>query len=410
MIAYLDAATGALIAVGIGCLLGWILLTALRRLDHDTWVYARAPELPVHALAVGDDAWLRGNVVCPEPLVCPWFRAACVAFRYAREREHTWTTTDKDGNTTTHSEWRTEFQDSRARDFELDDGQRILVRMANATNEAMRALPTFYERSDLRHCASVIEVGALVSVLGVKQDDGSFARQSEVPCLLTRKSAADRVRSSGRSETVTFTFAWLLPALAGGVAAWLLQRDNWRNEPSQVAATAGAAVLLALPFWGVGTYNRLVRLRQQVLAAFRQVDVDLAVRAALVPNLTAVVQQAAAHEQGLLRDLAAIRSGLDPHAAVAAERGAAAASRQVLLLHERYPDLTTDAVYRDLHDRLWACEEKLAHTRQLYNDVVREWNDRLQRFPSSLVAKLARGRPAPFFAGDDQPVPPRLRA
>src|SRR5258708_2116833 len=127
---YDDATVPVLIALGIGCLLGWILLTTLRRLDHDTWVYARAPELPVHALAVGDDAWLRGKVACPEPLVCPWFRAACVAFRYAREREHTWTTTDKDGNTTTHSEWRAEFQEQRARDFELDDGQRILVRMA----------------------------------------------------------------------------------------------------------------------------------------------------------------------------------------------------------------------------------------------------------------------------------------
>ena len=397
------------IALAIGLLLGWLCLTLLRRLDHDPWVYARAPQLPIRALAGGDDAWLRGVVRCAAPLACPWFRTACVAFHYARERQHTWTTTDKDGHTTTHTEWRTEQQARDACDFDLDDGARIRVRVQDCTNEALRELATDYERSDLRHRASVIEVGAALSVLGVVQDDGSFAREREVPCLLTRQQPAERVRSAGRSETVAFASAWVLPALGGGGAAALLLRETWRGAPAQYALIAGAGLACALPFWGVGTYNRLVRLRQQVLAAFGQVDVDLAVRAALVPNLLAVVQQAAAHERTLLGDLAAIRSGLDPHAAVAAERAAVAASRQVLLLHERYPQLTTDRLYRDLHDKLWACEEKLAHTRQLYNDIVREWNDRLQRLPSALIARLARCRPAPFFGGDDPPLPPPLR-
>jgi LemA protein len=150
----------------------------------------------------------------------------------------------------------------------------------------------------------------------------------------------------------------------------------------------------------VTTWNRLVRLRHQVGAAFRQVDVDLSVRAALVPNQRDVVAAYAAHEKTLLESLGAIRSGHD-------ERGEAAV-REVLLLHEAYPALRGDLLYRDLHDRLWALEEKLAHTRQLYNDIATEWNDRIAHFPQSLVSNTMKCRPAPLFAGDDEALPPRL--
>jgi LemA protein len=150
-------------------------------------------------------------------------------------------------------------------------------------------------------------------------------------------------------------------------------------------------------------------LRQQVLAAFHQVDVDLAVRAGLVPNLVSIVKATAAHESGLLTALAGIRSGRDPHAAAAAEGEAIATSRAVLVLHERYPELRANDLYLDLHDRLWAVEEKLAHTRSLYNTIVKEWNDRTASFPSLLVARCCGYRPAPPFAGDDASMPPRLR-
>ncbi len=80
----------------------------------------------------------------------------------------------------------------------------------------------------------------------------------------------------------------------------------------------------------------------------------------------------------------------------------------MLLLHEAYPQLRADQVYRDLHDRLWAVEEKLAHSRQLYNDVANEWNVATTRVPTVGVARAMGCRPAPLFAGDDAPLPPRL--
>lgn len=248
----------------------------------------------------------------------------------------------------------------------------------------------------------MVEVGAELSVLGVVQDDRCLAAEREVPCLWTRLPRDQRVRRSARSEAWLAWSGCLVPFAggAGGALWWFghtrpggLGAGDWA-----LAAVAGTALLL--PFWGVMAWNRLVRLRQQVRAAFRQVDVDLAVRAGLVPNLVEVVRAYAAHEASLLRDTAALRSGRD--------RCAEHAARAVLVLHERYPDLRADALYRDLHERLWAVEEKLAHTRQLYNDIATEWNDRIAQFPQGLIAKLMRCRPAPLLAFDDDPLPPRL--
>jgi LemA protein len=393
-----------------GPLVGSLLLRSLSRQDHDTWVMARAPALPIRTLAVGDDAWVRGIVDAECPLVCPVFDVACVSYSYQREREHTWTTTDKDGKTTHHSEWRTERSESRAVDFVVDDGDRIVVRKKHVDNEAGVGLRTIYETSSLRHSATVIELGAKISVLAVKQDDGSFAAEREVPCLLTRRTRDERVRGSARSEGWLFFFACFF-AFAGGAGAaafWIAQTTWGSPSLAQWSLCVPAGLLTLLPIWWVGSFNQLVRLRQQVGAAFRQVDVDLSVRAALVPNLVEVVRSYAAHERDLLERLSAIRAGRDPKAAAAAEREASAAARSVLLLHEHAPQLRADALYRDLHDRLWAVEEKLAHTRQLYNDIVTEWNNRITMFPQGLVAGLMKCRSAPMFTGEDEPVPPRL--
>lgn len=391
----------ALAMLALGAVLGWVFVRLLAHKDHETWVLARAPALPIRALAVGDDAWLRGQVVSATPLRCPWFDVDCVGYRYRREREHHWITHDKDGKAQHHSEWRTEHSEAETIDFELDDGDRILVRARGAGNEALRSLSTDYQTTGLRHVAEVLEVGATISVLGVKQDDGSFAGEREVPCLWTRSTRERRTAGSARSEGWLFFLACLLPFLGGGGAMLWHHHATTRALPAAAwLQAAGAGALLLLPFWSIGVWNRLVRLRQQVRAAFRQVDVDLAVRAGLVPNLTEVVRGHAAHERSLLEDLTALRSGRDD--------AAEAAARQVLLLHEKYPELRADTLYRDLHQRLWALEEKLAHTRQLYNDVATEWNDRIAQFPQGLVARIMRCTPAPLFAGDDAPVPPRL--
>jgi LemA protein len=213
------------------------------------------------------------------------------------------------------------------------------------------------------------------------------------------------VRSAHRGEAVLFVLAIALPCAGGaGAAALLLHAADLRG--AALALLGGLPFLL--PVWWLLTHNRLIRLRQQVRTACRQIDVDLGVRAELVPKLAEVVRGATAHERDLLESLGRIRSGGDLDDRVAAESQHRAAARTVLVLHERYPELKTDALYRDLHERLWAIEEKLAHSRTFYNDVVTEWNDRIARFPALLVARACAHRAAALFAGGDDDLPPRL--
>jgi LemA protein len=405
----LTAVEGAWIAVAIGVLLGWYFQWRLGRQDDHTWVLARAPELPIRALSVGDDAWLRGTVCSDNPLVCPWFDVACVSYRYSIENKVTTTRTDSKGKTRKSTSWQTETTKQRDRSFDLDDGERIRVRFDGAVNEALIPLSADYETSRRRHNASVIRLGKTISVLGVTGENNTFGRRGEVPLLLTNKKPAARLKSSHGSESWLFFFGFFAPLLAGCIAGALPAGNHWMKSPGNIAITVGSGLALALPFWTLATYNRLVRLRQQVQAGFRQVDVDLAVRSGLIPNLVAVVKIACSHEQDLLTKLARIRTTGSAEAATAAEPNAAATARQVLLLHETYPELRTDAMYRDLHERLWAVEEKLAHSRQLYNNIVREWNDRTQSFPAVLLAKLCGYREAPPFARDGANVPPPLR-
>ncbi|MGK0204428.1 MAG: LemA protein [Planctomycetota bacterium] len=409
VLAQLMLTEGAWIAVAVGGVLGCIFQWRLRRQDDHTWVLARAPELPIRALSVGDDAWLRGKVRSDNPLSCPWFDVACVSYHYEIEKKVTSTYKDSKGKRRRRTSWQTEATEQRDLSFELDDGERILVHFDGATNEALTPLQTSYETSRRRHSASVIRVGTTISVLGVTGEKNTFGRRREVPLLLTRKKPAARVRSSHGSESWLFFFCYFAPFLAGCVAGALLAGDAWANSPSNIAITIGTGLALAVPFWTLATYNRLVRLRQQVHAGFRQVDVDLAVRSGLIPNLVAVVKAACNHEQDLLTKLARIRTTGSAEEATEAEPNAAATARQVLLLHEAYPELRTDDVYRDLHERLWAVEEKLAHSRQLYNNIVREWNDRTQSFPAVMLAKLCGYREAPPFARDGASVPPPLR-
>jgi LemA protein len=203
-----------------------------------------------------------------------------------------------------------------------------------------------------------------------------------------------------------FFFALLFPFLCVAVAAAIV-RDAQTGEDWALAAPFG--LIVWVPQWWLLTHNRLVRLRHQVTTAKKQISVEVALRHDLVPNLVEVVRGFSEHESSLLQDLATIRSGKDVDAAVRGEPKALQAVRSVLLLHERHPTLKSSALYRDLHERLWAIEEKIAHSRTFYDDVVTEWNDRIAKFPSSLVAMLAGCREAPLFSAEcDEKLPPRI--
>ena len=164
----------------------------------------------------------------------------------------------------------------------------------------------------------------------------------------------------------------------------------------------GAAAAVALiVWWG---YNRLVTLRNRVAAAWADLDVHLERRRALIPNLVAVVEAYAQHERDVLDSVAAARASGD-HAEGAgsqsqAEEAVDDALGRVVALAEAYPELKADERFRELHTELVATENKIAFSRQLYNDTVTGLRNRLESFPGNLYARRLGFTAPELFAAE----------
>lgn len=174
----------------------------------------------------------------------------------------------------------------------------------------------------------------------------------------------------------------------------------------------GAAVLVALVA-GIGIYNGLVRLRNQVRTAWADIDVQLLRRHDLVPRLVEAVKAYAAHERSLLESVTALRAeALDtrsPRRLADVEQRLEQSLTQLLALREAYPDLKANENFAQLQRDLVEVEEHLQYARRFYNGAVRDLNDGIQRFPAVLVARVGGFGEAEFFAaGDEARDAPRI--
>ncbi|MBI3284160.1 MAG: LemA family protein [Burkholderiales bacterium] len=161
-------------------------------------------------------------------------------------------------------------------------------------------------------------------------------------------------------------------------------------------------VLLALlVFWAVGVYNRLVSLRNRFKNAFSQIDVQLKRRYDLIPNLVEVAKGYMQHERGTLEAVISARNqavtanakaGADPADAAAVQQLAAAEGTltaslgKMFALSEAYPDLKANQNMMQLTEELTGTENKIAFSRQAYNDSVMQYNTGIQQFPGSILA------------------------
>jgi LemA protein len=168
-------------------------------------------------------------------------------------------------------------------------------------------------------------------------------------------------------------------------------------------AVLGAGVLI----WVVIAYNRLVRLRNQVRAAWADIDVQLKRRHDLVPQLVAAVQGYASHEKTVLSAVTELRQQAtalaSPQRLGQVETALEQAVGRVLALKEAYPDLKANQSFGDLQRDLIEVEEQLQYARRFYNGAVRDYNDGVQRVPDLLIARSAGFGAAEFFqASDDE--------
>jgi len=157
--------------------------------------------------------------------------------------------------------------------------------------------------------------------------------------------------------------------------------------------------LSALLGWTAWTFNRLIRLRNQVREAWAGIDVQLQRRYDLVPGLVATVKGYMQHESGVLERVTRLRGHLDMPVEQRAgeESGLSRSIGRLFALAEDYPDLKASEGFRQLHRSLVETEEQLQYARRYYNGSVRDNNNLVEGFPSLLVARLFGFRLADFF-------------
>jgi LemA protein len=166
-------------------------------------------------------------------------------------------------------------------------------------------------------------------------------------------------------------------------------------------------------FWVIAAYNGLIALKNQTFNAFKQIDVQLKRRHDLIPNLVNAVKGAMEFERETLEAVIQARNqavkiqadaspagGVKALAAAEATLGAALSRLNVVV--EQYPQLKATANIGQLQEELASTENRVAFSRQMYNDTATQYNTKQQQFPTNLVAGLAKATPAELWEIEDQ--------
>jgi LemA protein len=182
---------------------------------------------------------------------------------------------------------------------------------------------------------------------------------------------------------------------------------------------AGTAILLVfvviiviaviIGLWGVMAYNGLVRLRNLVQEAWRQIDVELTRRHDLIPNLVETVKGYASHERDTLDAVVRARAAATAPGATVAQQAQqegelSQALGRLMAITEAYPDLKANQNFMALQQELGATEDRIAAGRRFYNANVRELNTKVESVPTNIVAGIGNFQKAEYFQVDDQAV------
>lgn len=151
-------------------------------------------------------------------------------------------------------------------------------------------------------------------------------------------------------------------------------------------------IIILLVAWVIGTYNKLVQLRNKVKDQWSQVDIQLKKRFDLIPNIVETVKGYAKHEKETLNSVIEARNSAltakTPNAEIDANNQLSGALTKLFALSEAYPELKADSNFRDLQENLKDIEDKIAYARQFYNDTVLKYKNAIETFPTVLIAGM----------------------
>jgi len=160
-------------------------------------------------------------------------------------------------------------------------------------------------------------------------------------------------------------------------------------------------VLVLLILSIIGIYNALIRLRNQVDNAWSQIDVQLKRRHDLIPNLVETTKGYMKHERETFEEITKARSQAMGAKTVAdaskAEGALGGALSRFMLVVENYPDLKANQNFLAVQEELTSTENKISFARQSYNDQVLFFNNKIQMFPSSIIANTFNFGKRDFF-------------
>lgn len=168
-----------------------------------------------------------------------------------------------------------------------------------------------------------------------------------------------------------------------------------------IALIVVGVIIVLIIFFVIGVYNALVRLRNQVDNAWSQIDVQLKRRHDLIPNLVETAKGYMTHERETFEAITEARSkamGANNVAEAGKAEGALTdALSKFMLVVENYPDLKANQNFLSLQETLTSTENKIAFARQGYNDQVLFFNNKIQMFPSNLIANTFNFTKRDFF-------------
>lgn len=165
-------------------------------------------------------------------------------------------------------------------------------------------------------------------------------------------------------------------------------------------------IVLLIAFYVISTYNGLVQSRNKVRDQFSQIDVQLKRRFDLIPNLVETVKGYAKHESETLEKVIAARNNYanakNDAEKLEASKEMSRGVMNIMALAESYPDLKANTNFVDLQNQLKEVEDKISYARQFYNDSVLMYNNKIEMFPSNLIASMFGFKRESFFEVDEK--------
>lgn len=160
-------------------------------------------------------------------------------------------------------------------------------------------------------------------------------------------------------------------------------------------------VIAATVLWGIGTYNELVSLREDVDTEYSNVSVTLERRADLIPNLVNTVKGYTAHEDNVISEITKARQNLlkadNIEEKSTANDELSSAIGRLMVIVENYPDLKASTNFINLQDELSGTENRIATARRDYNNAVKKYNTKVKKAPTNIIASIGDFDKADYF-------------